>query len=266
MLAINGNPLVIQHFPDGTLFLKDLPDGHTIRWCFENNEELVALQFIVYHLRDKGIDELVLELPYLPNARQDRVKSSADVFTLKHFATCINQLHFSSVKVLDPHSAVAFEVLERVEEIPVVPFIEEAIRRSGLQQANGIVFFPDAGAKKRYAEMVAFPSAYGVKKRDWETGVITSLEIEGALPEAPFDVLIIDDICSYGGTFLKAAQALKTLGAQRIYLYVTHCETNIYKGELLKQGLIERVFTTEGIYKSSCVAHTSQVEVMSLER
>ena len=62
------------------------------------------------------------------------------------------------------------------------------------------------------------------------------------------DVLIIDDICSRGGTFFYAAKALKEAGAKNIYLYVTHCENTILEGELLTCGLIEKVYTTNSIF------------------
>ena len=42
-------------------------------------------------------------MPYIPNARQDRVKGPEDVFTLKYFANVINALGFRTVTVLDPH-------------------------------------------------------------------------------------------------------------------------------------------------------------------
>ena len=62
------------------------------------------------------------------------------------------------------------------------------------------------------------------------------------------NILIIDDICSKGGTFTHTAKALKAAGADEIYLYVTHCEPTIYKGSVLTDGLIEKVFTTNSIY------------------
>ena len=73
----------------------------------------------------------------------------------------------------------------------------------------------------------------------------------GHIPKEKFNALIIDDICSYGGTFYYSAKKLKELGADKIYLYVTHCENNILNGELLKDNLIEKVFTTESIFTES---------------
>ena len=60
-------------------------------------------------------------------------------------------------------------------------------------------------------------------------------------------ILIVDDICSKGGTFYHSAKKLKELGAKEVYLYISHCENSILQGEVLTSGLIERVFTTDSI-------------------
>ena len=61
-------------------------------------------------------------------------------------------------------------------------------------------------------------------------------------------ILIVDDICSRGGTFYHSAKKMKELGAEEVYLYVTHCENTILEGDLLTSGLIEKVFTTNSIF------------------
>jgi ribose-phosphate pyrophosphokinase len=63
------------------------------------------------------------------------------------------------------------------------------------------------------------------------------------------NVLIVDDICSKGGTFYHSAKRLKEAGAANIYLYITHCEQTIFEGELLKDdSLIKHIFTTNTIF------------------
>lgn len=52
-----------------------------------------------------------------------------------------------------------------------------------------------------------------------------------------------------GGTFYHSAKKLKELGANDIYLYVTHCESTIFKGEMINSGLIKKIFTTSTLYK-----------------
>ena len=102
---------------------------------------------------------------------------------------------------------------------------------------------------KRYSGLVSKPYAFGIKKRNWETGKIEGLDVAGSVDKiAGKDILIVDDICSRGGTFYHSAKKLKELGANKIYLYVTHCENTILEGDLLTSGLIEKVYTTNSIF------------------
>ena len=65
------------------------------------------------------------------------------------------------------------------------------------------------------------------------------------------NVLIVDDICSRGGTFTHTARALREAGAKDIFLYITHCENTIKKGTILTDGLIKHVYTTGSIYRGN---------------
>lgn len=62
-------------------------------------------------------------------------------------------------------------------------------------------------------------------------------------------VLIVDDICSRGGTFYHAANALKEAGAKNIYLYVTHAEHTMVEGDMYNQDIVKKIFTTDSIFK-----------------
>ena len=91
-----------------------------------------------------------------------------------------------------------------------------------------------------------------MKNRDWKTGQIKSLSVLGETDDiAGKDVLIIDDICSKGGTFYHSAKALKDLGVNDIYLYVSHLENAVHEGDMIKSGLIKQIFTTNSIYRPS---------------
>lgn len=254
MIELDGKKTEIGNFPDGTLLIKEnVPRiydnserSSTVRWCFENNEELVALIYIVKHLRSHGVSKVHLEMPYIPNARQDRVKSDEDVFTLKYFSEIINWLGFASVTVLDPHSTVSEALFDNI----IIRTPKENIAKviSEIGDEDLMMFYPDEGAMKRYSAMADKPFAFGIKKRDWATGRINGLDVSGATELIDGSrVLIVDDICSKGGTFYHSAKKLKELGAEEVYLYVSHCENSILQGEVLTSGLIERVFTTDSI-------------------
>jgi len=249
MILISGKQYTPKYFPDGTLHLECefTSEIAEIEWRYENNEEMVILYFLVNHMREVlKTKSITLYLPYIPNARMDRVKVSREVFTLKYFCRFINDLEFSRVIVRDAHSNVSLALLNRVESENIQPKIRDLSEKL-LANTQDILFFPDEGSSKRYHDYFQRKYLFGVKKRDWETGNILGLDVIGDVPEKAFNVLMVDDICSYGGTFYHSAKKLKQLGAHKIWLYVTHCEKNVLNGELLSSGLIDKIYTTNSI-------------------
>ena len=251
MIQCNGITVSVNHFPDGTTLFDKSVDGvldHVITritWLFECNEEMVTLWYLVHYLRDHGCSNISLYMPYIPNARMDRVKTESDVFTLKYFAKFINSMNFDAVSVLDPHSYVSEALIDRVLVQRPTPYIMEAMEDC----TPDMLFYPDEGAMKRLSGLFSTEYAFGIKKRDWDTGKIQGLDVAGCVDKiGGSKILIVDDICSRGGTFYHSALKLKELGAKEIYLYVTHCENTILDGELLGSGLIDRVYTTNSIF------------------
>ena len=255
MIKVNGVEIKQGHFPDNTLLMKfptgdDFSYGHgamEVEWLYENEAELFALICVKRHLdRSFANPHMVLSMPYIPHARMDRVKSDEDVFTLKYFCEVINSLHFDTVWVRDAHSNVSLALLENVCEENISPYIYEAFKQSNSQA----FFFPDEGAMKRYSEKsMSYPYAFGMKKRDWKTGNILGLDLVNPENIEGKNVLIVDDICSRGGTFYHSAKALKAAGAKSVSLYITHCEKTIVLGELAStDGLVDHVYTTKSIF------------------
>lgn len=266
MIRLNDKKVDLQHFPDGTYLLKEMaPSGEkaVLTWLFESNEELVALYFLTKHLQAKGIANIELKLPYIPNARQDRVKAPEDVFTLKYFAQMINELGFTKVTVLDPHSYVSEALIDHIDIQTPKKYVEKVLEELHKQgEDNILMFFPDEGAMKRYSTMFELPYAFGIKKRDWTTGQIQGLDVAGQTEHIMGStVLIVDDICSKGGTFYHSAKALKQMGAKAVYLYISHCENSIFEGELLQTDFIEKVYTTNSIFTGA----DRKVEVFDYE-
>lgn len=253
MIILNGRKVDVGHFPDGTMLAKcsignfqKIADN-IVTWVYEGDSEITHLYYIVRHIQDLGAKHISLFMRYIPNARQDRVKTDEDIFTLKYFAEIINSLHFDEVYVLDPHSNVSTALIDRVRVMPPSKYIEDVLFE--INSDNLLMFYPDEGSVKRYSGMIAKPYAFGIKRRNWETGEIEGLDISGAVDKIKGkDILIVDDICSRGGTFLHSAKKLKELGANDIYLYVSHCENTILEGDLLKGDLIKKVFTTKSIF------------------
>ena len=254
MIKINDIVVEQNHFPDNTLLAKfnpydenlDWEDGLVIDWHYENDAELFTLICLKKHLDHFFGDatHINLNMPYVPHARMDRVKDSEDIFTLKYFCDVINSLHFDLVFIKDVHSNVAPALLERVVNLKVTSTIERVKDMCGAQ----VLCYPDEGAMKRYSADVQCPYTFGIKKRNWATGQIERLDLIYGEAVKDKDVLIVDDICSYGGTFYHTAKALKEAGANNIYLYITHCEQSVFDGVMIDSGLITGIYTTDSIF------------------
>jgi ribose-phosphate pyrophosphokinase len=178
----------------------------------------------------------------------DRVEGNS-VFTLKYITDFINSLNFKEVIVIEPHSDVTPALLNNCRSVfPSFDILNNVMKEVNFNKDKDYLFFPDQGAAKRYGKTKGFKQLVGFKERDFQTGKINKLQVIGDIQEQGFKVIIQDDLCSYGGTFLMSGNKLKELGASEIYLLVTHCENSIYQGELLKENSpIDKIFTTDSI-------------------
>lgn len=297
MISINGYKIEVGHFPDRTQMLMDIPmagilskavsDSNIMKftWRYESDEELVTLMYLRRHIEEKA--EYVsnrkfrynLMMPYIPNARMDRVEVISECFTLKYFSEMINMMRFDSVTVFDPHSTVSCALINNIFLLNPISEISNALRcmkleNVDLKSEDIVLYFPDEGAYKRYSKLFNPGSGYellieymnnmfiyGSKKRDWSTGKINGLTIRDRDGNILQDnalqgrtVLMIDDIISYGGTLAYSVDKLKEQGAGDIYAYASHTENSVMddeKGTLLKRfldGKFKRLYTTDSIY------------------
>lgn len=272
MIKVNGKIVEQNRFPDGTLCLNISPDEYdgtyymntddylddtglkiikynTITWLYENDAEMFTIMCLVDLIRRNTHNKIYLNMPYLCNARMDRIKSSNENFSLKVFCNWLNSLKFDKVIVNNVHSHVSEALIDNLEShLPT-----EDIFETCKDYQPDVIFFPDEGACKRYSDMnliksLNLPIAFGIKKRDWKTGKIEGLEIINGDVVKDKKVLIIDDIISRGYTFFYSGKELKKLGSNNIALYATHCENTIADGELLKNNSpIDKIYTTNSI-------------------
>mgnify|MGYP004509325215 CR=1 FL=1 len=267
MIKINGEVVNINKFPDGTPRINLDVNGLyqsclEIEWYYESDAELFYLMVIKKHYENL-VDYLELFLPYIPNARMDRVLNSEEVFTLKYFCEFINWLRFDSVIVLDAHSNVTPALLNNCTNLHPIKYIRNAIdyvcEDKTISEENFALYFPDYSAAKKYSVLIPeMPYCYGIKNRDWKTGKILGLDvITNGIDLKQKTVLMIDDIVSYGGSMKYGADRLKELGVDKIFAYATHTENSVLdknKGTLLKSlenNTVERLFTTDSLFTGS---------------
>lgn len=258
MIKVNGKLIEFKKFPngethlDGEQMLNNQPffgNTNDIRFKYESDADLFQLMLVKRFLDETG-KQSTLAISYMPYSRMDR-RIGTDVFTLKYACDFINSLKFSAVYVHESHSDVAIALLDNCIAIEEGPHLFELVAEEvGFDKEKDYIFYPDAGAQKRYSRLELPNELVGLKKRNTENGRIDSLQVIGEM-EPGSKVIILDDLSSFGGTFMKGAEALKEMGAGDIFLAVTHCEDNIFKGKIPDSDLIKKVYTTDSIINES---------------
>ena len=276
MFFTHGEVITETTFPDGTKNISGFKLGKkplisvffppdqmmsNLLWKWESDEDLITLML----LKKCYPGFQYLTILYLPYGREDRDISGGSKCSLRYICEFIKGLNFRSIEVVDPHSDLTLaylgenafgsypkeHILSALGKLSLPLSLETKLAGHGKSPVhNYVVMFPDAGAQKRYGKIWSeFPQIVGVKNRDFATGKITSYSvINGELAKGK-EVIIIDDICSYGGTFMAAAQTLKAFHPKRIILAVTHCENSILKGDLLKpHSPVDHVIITDSLF------------------
>lgn len=223
---------------------------HNILARIQSSDDLIKLAMLKDALQRFDNREVNLFLPYVPYARQDRVCDKGEAFSVMVFAKMIAGMGFNRVTIVDPHSEAtpaAFEAagirLNVIKQIDIlnhfINFIPVLIRST--------LVSPDAGSNKKTAEAAGWLQHRNFiradKLRDLSNGeikeiVVYSDDINGR------DVVILDDICEKGGTFIGLAKVLKAKGAGRIILYVTH---GVFGGKTAYDGTVIKNLLANGI-------------------
>jgi ribose-phosphate pyrophosphokinase len=219
-----------------------------------NSDDIISLAMIKNAIENEDMEAKIdLFMPYVPYARQDRICDTGEAFSLKVFTTLLNSLNFNSVTICDPHSEVTPALIDRVRVIDQLDIIRgfEAFRKR-IIFGNCVFISPDAGSNKKTSKLAAFFNHTNFiradKLRNLATGQIKETivycdDFEGT------DVVIADDLCDGGMTFIKLAEVLKKKNCGKVLLYVTHGVFSKGFAPLLDGG-IDEIYTTDSFSKN----------------
>jgi ribose-phosphate pyrophosphokinase len=212
-------------------------------WATIRDGEIMGLAQLTNALDTLVPPVMTLFLPYLPYGRADRKFVVGDCFGLHVFAEFINALNYDQVITLDAHSEVAEIEINNLVNVSPKPLITTVIQTIGSDLA---ILLPDEGAE-RY--QLGTSALRATKNRDPKTGKLSGFLVP---PKDAFEnaksVLIVDDICDGGGTFVGIAEALKNYGLG-LYLYVSHGIFSKGCPHLLKY--FNRIYTTDSLPQSA---------------
>ena len=201
----------ISHFPDGevqiTLGEFSRKDNIEVRCRITNAEELFLVKQ-VFDILDRNEVVYDVFISYLMGMRMDRVMDFNRPFTLKIVADILKSSKARSFNVLEPHSSRTVGLLGMAYE----PAVEQIVPN---ELSNYQLVFPDAGAKKRYETLFYFgfdsDTIFCSKVRDIKTGKILSIKVDNPEQISDKQMLIVDDLCDGGGTFVGVAEAIRAI-------------------------------------------------------
>ena len=177
-------------------------------------------------------------VPYFPFAREDRRHHRADG---QELLIAMEFLQGTNLVIVDPHSEVA-GTIPHISQEDAVRCLDNEV---GLTRNSPAIVIPDAGAAKKAYEWkpVGQVPIMGYKKRDASSGSLSGFGVHfnSNLNNCP--VLIVDDICDGGGTFLGLADVVKAKGAGKLTLAVTHGLFTKGPEALTRDGYFDRLVT-----------------------
>lgn len=283
MIYLNGKKVEFIEFPNKERRL-DLPedmvneDLNNVYWKYENDSSIFELLLLDSAIETYG-EQYNLYIGYMPYSRMDRVEKQGTAFALDVITDILTKNLSSLIElfILDPHSIVTLKQLnkkaERIDDIPLLfgcdfadfaheftdrttgkkyDFAKDVIDYTNLDINKAWFVFPDGGAAKRY-NADAYPNVIICEKiRAFNTGKIKEIkayiEKQTTIPEKDAPIVIIDDLCSYGGTFVGAIKAIETdlnIKSESNWLVITHAEEAMMQADI--PNTFNKVFSTDSI-------------------
>lgn len=203
----SGVPYTLTTFPDGEphIVLGEINrkyPAHVVCRIANPNDLFVLLQ-VGNILNRQGVP-LSLTIRYLMSARMDRVMSFNEAFSLEIVANAINSIHPTKVTLCEAHSERAIALINNSQNMLLNPWVKE----------SRVLCFPDEGALERYSNLFrSNPKIICAKTRDPQTGELKGFTVEGECgvydSKKVKSILVVDDLCDRGGTFMGIAELLR---------------------------------------------------------
>ncbi len=248
-LGINLGKAVIETFPDGEIGAQILEsvrgrDVFVLQSIARRPSfYLMELLVLVDALKRSSARSINAVISYFGYARQDRRGRVREPVTAKLVANLLEKAGVTRVLTMDLHT----EQIQGFFDIPLDnlyarPVLLESLRR--LKMDRCVVVTPDIGSirlARSFAEALKVDLAIVDKRRVNAKQVEMSAligDVEGR------DVLLVDDMCSTGGTLKTASFVCKDRGAKRVFAAVTH---GLMVGGAFEESAIEKMLMTDTV-------------------
>lgn len=238
----------VNKYPDGSKYVEVSSFEEAFTYRIESYEDLWLLR----QLRDiyayNNLNATVY-IPWFFEGQADRRFASNMPDSLKLVCKFINDMQWKAVYVLHPHNSSVLEsLINNVVIISNSGFIKQVLALNSSNKDNTILMSTDAGGFKPLMQLASELRWEGETYSASKARVLNSLglpEIVQQVDREDFngkDILLVDDICVKGGTFIGLAEKLKTRNVGKLFLAVTHMTVANPSPKLFE--VFDRVFTT----------------------
>ncbi|MGQ0539114.1 MAG: ribose-phosphate diphosphokinase [Gemmatimonadaceae bacterium] len=243
--------VTLSRFADGEIFVRideniRGADVFIVQPTNPPAENILELLLLIDAAKRASADRITVVIPYFGYARQDRKDQPRVSIGAKLMANMIETAGADRILGLDFHQHALQGFFDKpVDHLYAAPVLVSHFRRKQLREP--VVVAPDVGSAKMargFAKRLNGTLAIIDKRRPSpnEAEVLNVVgEVDGR------DCLIPDDMIDTAGTVTEAARALKSLGANDIYICATHALLSGPAVDRLTAAPITEVVVTNSI-------------------
>ncbi len=216
------------------------------------NEWMMELLIMLDAAKRASAKRITVVAPYYPYSRQDKKGRGREPISARLIADLLKTAGADRVMSVDLHAAQIQGFFDGpVDHLFAKPVLLDHFERtlSPTDRAKLTVVSPDTGRVRvadTWSDSLGAPLAIIHKRRDPNVAnQVTVNEIVGQV--AGRVCLLVDDMIDTGGTIVKAAQALKASGAERVIVAATHAVFSDPASERLQDAAIDEVVVTDTI-------------------
>jgi len=216
------------------------------------NEWLMETLIMLDAAKRASAKRITVVAPYYPYSRQDKKGRGREPISARLVADLLKTAGADRVMSVDLHAAQIQGFFDGpVDHLFAKPVLLEYFQStlSAEDRAKLTVVSPDTGRVRvadQWSDSLGAPLAIIHKRRDPNVAnQVTVNEIVGQVDGRV--CLLVDDMIDTGGTIVKAAQALKANGAERVIVAATHPVFSAPAVERLQDAAIDEVVVTDTI-------------------
>lgn len=240
-----------KYYPDGSFYAKQIEEIY--EGSLELEVRINSYEDLWFLAQCKSVLDYIgtivfIHIPCFLDQQADRRFADIESFNLKLVCEFINSLDFTGVSIYHPHSDVLPALLDNCNVIDNSTFISNVLTEI---PDEVILLSTDAGGFKsmmKLVDSIGWEGEVSCANKSRKYVESKSILIQGVDRE-DFEgksLLLVDDMCLYGGTFLGLAKLLKERNCGKLYLAVSHLTVKNPNKEL--ETYFEQVFCSNSKY------------------